>query len=115
VYLPESRSVGVLPVSPAAYPGALGPQLRAALADGRPKALVIRKLDRSHYRVTTTPIDDHADDGTDVIAAYKRRQETTPVDLAEAYPAIPNRQLAQLPSVAAMLPYKGIDPDAIVD
>ncbi len=108
VYLPTAQSVAVLPLSRASYPGALLPQVKPALQAPERCVLLIRKSDRTAYRVKKIALRAGLDDGAQAVAQFQQRWQADEVDLAAAYLQLDNRDLAQLPGVAAMLRLKGI-------
>jgi hypothetical protein len=107
VYLPATRDVGVLPVSPSIRPGALRPQVMTAIRSEKRVALLISKPDRVEHRVGTVELKEGMDDGARQIADFNRRWEAGEIDLASVYPRLDNRELAELPGIATMLKLKG--------
>jgi hypothetical protein len=108
VYVPVSRSIGVLAISTSSRPGALRPQLLPILRSPRRMAVTIRRKDRVKYEVNTVELRPDVDDGGDLIAEYERRWDADQVDLTVVYPRRENRDLAEFSSVAAMMKVKGI-------
>lgn len=108
VYLPASRAVGVLALSPSVRPGALRPQLMPPLRSGKRVVLLVSKPDRATFKVSCLPLTDDMDDGAEVIAAFEARFDAGEVNLRSVYPTLDNDVLAGIPSVAAMLRIKGV-------
>jgi hypothetical protein len=113
VYVPTEAAVCALPISPASKPGALRPQIMPILRSGKRVAVFIRKADVLTFEVSTVELTEGADDGAKAIAEFKRSWDAKEIDLALAYPKMHNCDLAQIPSIAAMLRLKGINPDDI--
>lgn len=111
VYLPATRSVAVLPVSPASRPGSLRPQILPALRSPTRVALVIRKPDQARFDVRKIDLKPGMDDGAAVIKAFLKRYESGEVDLESIYVRMPDRELASISGVAAILAFKGLAPD----
>ena len=108
VYVPTIRAVGVLAISPSARPGALRPQLLPVLKSGKRVAVIISRLDRVLYRVSTVPLREGMDDGASIITEFIRRWESHLIDLRTVYPKFENAFLAELPGVSVMMEIKGI-------
>lgn len=113
VYLPASQSVGVLPISPVSRPGSLRPQIMPILRSGKRVALLISKPDKAKFTVATVELTEGMDDGAQAIKAFMGRWEANEVDLTSVFPKLDNRDLAEIPSVAAMLQLKGVTVDAV--
>jgi hypothetical protein len=111
VYLPAVGSIGVLPISPSSRPGALRPQIMAALRSGRRLVLLVRKPDRTTYTVSILELQDGMDDGAAVVAEFRKRWDAGEVDLLAVYPKFDNRELAAIPGIARMLKIKGVNLD----
>lgn len=111
VYLPASQAIGVLPISPSAHPGALRPQIMPVLRSDKRVALLISKSGRSTFKVGTVELAEGMDDGAPVIRAFQKQWEEGRIDLGSVYARLDNRDLAQLPGIAAMLRFKGISVD----
>jgi hypothetical protein len=109
VYLPTSRSVAVLAISPSSRPGALRPQVMPILRSGKRVALLIRRLDRVAFKVGTVELQDGMDDGAEIIAGFLARWQAGQVDLAAVYPRLDNQDLAGLAGVAALMQLKRIE------
>jgi hypothetical protein len=110
VYVPTSRSVGVLAISPNSRPGALRPQLMPILSSGKRVAILIRYPDKVTYRVGTVELQEGVADGASVIGNFLTRWKAGRVDIKAVYQRISNRDLAELPDVAEMMKLKGIEP-----
>jgi hypothetical protein len=109
VYVPASRSIGVLPIGRSCRPGALLPQLMPALRSGKRIVLLISKPDRARYQVGSVELTDGMDDGAAQIEAFNKRWEAGEVDLASVYPRVENRELETIPGITTMLRLKGVD------
>jgi hypothetical protein len=109
VYLPAGEAVGVLPVSGSVRPGSLRPQLLPVLRSGKPMALLVSKPDRAKFTVSSRELTEGMDDGAQVIAAFRTRFEAGEVDLTAVYPRLDNAILAEVPGVAKMLRFKGVN------
>lgn len=108
VYVPTAQAVRVLPVSTSLRPGALWPQLGAALSASGPQVVFVARIQGDRHRVSTTPLADDVDAGETAIAEFKGDHEAGSVALESVYPRLGNDDLARLPEVAAMLRLKGI-------
>jgi hypothetical protein len=108
VYVPASRSIGVLAISTSSRPGALRPQIMPVLRSPGRWALLIRRKDRVAYKVDPVELAQDADDGGDLIAEFERRWDAGQVDLTAVYPRRENRDLADFSRVATMMKVKGI-------
>jgi hypothetical protein len=109
VYLPTSRSVAVLAISPSSHPGALRPQIMPVLRSGKRVALLIRRLDRVAFQVGTVELQDGMDDGAEIIADFLARWQAGQVDLTAVYPRLDNQDLAGLAGVATLMQLKRIE------
>lgn len=108
VYLPASKAIGVLPISPSSRPGSLRPPVMAALRSEQKVALIISKPDRMSFRVQAVDLKPHMDDGAKVVKAFLKRWEADQIDLTAVYAKVDNADLAELPSLAAILQFKGL-------
>ena len=112
VYDVLARAVAVLPISPSMRPHALRSQLFPALrrmAEGEgPLLLAVRKDGNSKFIVSALPLPEGADDGAAVIGPFCERLKAGQVDLASAFPAIPNVELAMIDEVSLMMQAKGL-------
>jgi hypothetical protein len=111
VYHPATQSIAVLPISSSSRPGALRPQLLPILRSGRRVAIAIRKPDRAVFLVSEIELRDGMDDGARIVKDFLDRWRDSKVDLASVYPRYDNAVLAAVPAIAAILRFKGIDPD----
>jgi len=111
VYLPASKSVGVLPVSPSLRPHALLPQFATVLKADKPMVMFVSREDR-RFIVSNRELKDDNDHGEAVIKKFKEDQEAGRVDLATVYPRIENDQLAAIPEIARLLALKGLTANA---
>jgi hypothetical protein len=76
-------------------------------------AALIQRVDRVKYQVGSVELTDGMDDGANTIAEFQARWESGEINLASVYPKIENSDLAQVPSITAMLRLKGVDPSAV--
>jgi hypothetical protein len=110
VYVPASRSIGVLAISPSSSPGALRPQLLPILRSPRRMAVTIRRKDRVAFQVNAFELQEDVDDGGDVIAEFAQRWDAGLVDLTVIYPRRSNHELAEFSGIAAVMKLKRIAP-----
>jgi hypothetical protein len=112
VYDPVAKSVKVLPISPNLRPAALRPQiapiLRELKAGKEAAVLAIRRPEVGKYEVHSFPLPEDGDDGATAIKAFQSQFEAGKVDLAAAYEARSNEELAQIPEVAASMRLRNI-------
>jgi hypothetical protein len=108
VYLPTSRSVAVLAISPSCRPGALRPQLMPILRTGKRVALMISRPDKTTFKVGPVELQEGVDDGAEIIAHFLDRWEAGQVDLTAVFPRLDNHAVAELASVATMMKFKGV-------
>jgi hypothetical protein len=112
VYDVLARAVAVLPISPSKRPHALRPLVAPVLrrmADGEgPLVLAVRKDGNSKFLLSTLPLPEGADDGAAVIGPFCERLKAGQVDLASAFPAIPNVELAMIDEVSLMMRARGM-------
>jgi hypothetical protein len=106
VYSPQTQRIGVLPISPASRPGSLRPQVMPALRSGKPVVLLIRKPDRTTFRVRPLPLTPDVDDGAVVVKEFRQRMEAGEVDLTSVYARMDNVGMEALPGVGVMLKLK---------
>jgi len=111
VYQPAVQAVGVLAISTSSRPGALRPQVLPALRSGTRVALLVRKPDRTTFKVDAVPLKEGMDDGARTIATFLRRWQAGEVDLAAVFPRLDDRDLAAIPGIGAMLKIKGLSLD----
>src|SRR4029077_10400340 len=100
-YLPPSRSVASLAISPSSRPGALRPQVMPILRSGKRVAMLIRRLDRVAFKVGAVELRDDIDDGREIIADFVRRWDAGRIDLTAVYQRLHNRDLADVAGVAS--------------
>jgi hypothetical protein len=107
-----ARAVAVLPISPSMRPHALRSQLFPALrrmANGEgPLLLAVRKDGNSKFLLSALPLPEGADDGRAVIGPFCEQLKAGQVDLASAFPAIPNVELAMIDEVSLIMRAKGL-------
>jgi hypothetical protein len=107
-----ARAVAVLPISPSMRPHALRSQVFPALrrmANGEgPLLLTVRKDGNSKFIMSALALPEGADDGRAVIGPFCERLKAGQVDLASAFPAFPNVELAMIDEVSLMMKAKGL-------
>jgi hypothetical protein len=113
VYDVLGRAVAVLPISQNERPHALRPQVSPALrrmANGEgPLLLTVRKDGKTKFIMSAKPLPEGADDGRAVIGPFCERLKAGQVDLASAFPAFPNAELAMIDEVSLMMKTKGVE------
>lgn len=107
VYLPISRSISVLSVSPSRRPEALQPQLEDIIAAGEPVALFVRKTPDNKFLVSTRPLTENMDGGEDAIRHFE--EEYTVGTLASIYPPRSREKLAKVTEIANEMEFRGIE------
>ena len=109
VYMPASKSVGILPLSPSMKPHMLLPQIMAAIdASDEHKILMISRETPFKYTVSTSPLPESADLGEGVISKFMSSREAGQVDLETLYQKIPNKSLEMVPRIKTILELKGV-------
>lgn len=109
VYMPASKSVGILPLSSSMKPHMLLPQVMAAMdANDDQKLLTISKETNYKYTVSTSPLPESADLGGNVVSKFKESMDNGQVDLETLYQKIPNQSLAMVPKIKTILELKGV-------
>jgi hypothetical protein len=107
VYLPESGSVGVLPVSKSLRPAALLPQFASVLKADKPLVMFITR-EGAKYTVATQELRPEMDGGEVIIKRFLEDFEKGKIDLTSVYQKIENDQLASIEGIQRMMALKGI-------
>jgi hypothetical protein len=109
VYLPEARVVGILAVSLSLRPKSLLAQLLAHLERTEPVVLFIRR-EGANFTVASAPLPPGADDGANVIGAFRERFDCGEIVIESAFTSVPNSRLAVIPEIAHALALRGKTP-----
>ena len=112
VYDVMSKTIGVLPISPNIRPNALRPQLAPVLQrlkEEKRFLVSIRKLDAVRFCVTTYDLPPNAEDGADVILAFKNEFEAGRIDLSNVYTKLAKEDLMMVPEIITLMTMKGIN------
>jgi hypothetical protein len=112
VYLPAQGTIGIIPISPSARPGALRPQLLPLLRSGKSLVVFIRKADQMNFTVGSKEVDTAVYRCDRLIEDFQRKLEAGELDLTSVYPRLSNEALAKVPGIGTMLLLKGVAVDA---
>lgn len=107
VYLPTSKAIGILPVSPSLRPHALLPQLVPLLSASKPSVAFVKR-DGAKFSVSTRELPEDVDAGEATIARFLEACERQEVSLPSVYQKLSNDQLAQVPEIASLAALKGV-------
>jgi len=105
------KEVGVLPISLDLHPQALRSQLLPMLRRLRETdEPVLIAVDRSgeRFNVTSLPLSEDVNDGAAVIQPFRAQLNSGEIDLAAAYPLIPDGELATVEEIGALIMIKGL-------
>ncbi|MDB5312974.1 MAG: hypothetical protein JWO38_7176 [Gemmataceae bacterium] len=112
VYLPLSRSVGVLPISHSLRPNSLLclllPHLEARAEPVSPPPLLFVRRQDTRFTVSSGLLQPGEDDGAAVVKAFRAQLADGRVRLVDMFPRIPNDRLSAIPDIARLLALKGI-------
>jgi len=112
IYLPASKSVGVLAVSPSLRPHALLPQLANILKAGNKPMVMFASREGNKFNISSFGLQDDIDAGEATIQKFKQDNEAGQIKLNSVYPQIENDALASVPEIAQLLELKGMAANA---
>ena len=108
VFLPTTKTIGVIPVGRSQRPYALLPQLHRVLKAEKPMVAFVRREGYAKYFLSTKELPEDADSGEEQIAQFEKDYEARKITLSSVYPHLDNHQLAQVTEIAALMTLKGI-------
>jgi hypothetical protein len=110
VYVPITRSIGVLPISTTMRPQALLPQFLEIMKVAGPEKLPVIFITRdgAKYTVMTSGLPEDADGGETKVAEFEKEFGKGLIDLSTVYQRLDNGVLADIPEISRMLELKGL-------